>query len=105
MIIRLFSQVEVNMISVERIREYSQLKNEAPWEIPQEKPRKSWPEDGQVTMNQYGTRYRKELDLVLKDISCVITSGEKVRTVKFTYEILSFKDILNQMEVSKFQES
>jgi len=37
-----------------------------------------WPSEGHVTFNNYATRYRPELDLVLNDVSVDIRGGEKV---------------------------
>jgi len=39
---------------------------------------RDWPADGVVEFKNYSTRYRPGLDLVLKDISCRVQSGEKV---------------------------
>jgi len=37
-----------------------------------------WPSNGHVTFNNYATRYRPGLDLVLSDLSVDIRGGEKV---------------------------
>ena len=37
-----------------------------------------WPSEGRVTFNNYATRYRPELDLVLNDVSVDIRGREKV---------------------------
>lgn len=66
------SEVEQNIVSVERILGYIKLKPEAPDEIPETKPTAPWPSNGEVEFKNYSTRYRAELDLVLKDISMVI---------------------------------
>lgn len=42
-----------------------------------------WPEHGVVEFNKYSTRYREGLDLVVKDIDCKISGGEKVRIFIF----------------------
>ena len=42
------------------------------------KPADSWPDTGLVDINDYSTRYRPGLDLVLRDISGSIQPGEKV---------------------------
>ena len=39
-----------------------------------------WPDQGNISFNDYQVRYREGLDLVLKGISCNIRGGEKVRT-------------------------
>lgn len=42
------------------------------------RPPATWPRDGAITFANYSTRYRKELDLVVKGISVDIKGGEKV---------------------------
>lgn len=39
-----------------------------------------WPEKGVVVFNQYSTRYREGLDLVVKDINFNVGGGEKVNS-------------------------
>ena len=56
----------------------------APWEIPGNDPPESWPNDGNVEFQNYSTRYRPGLDLVLKDVSLYLHSGEKV-SQRFCY--------------------
>ena len=41
---------------------------------------KEWPEQGNISFDDYQVRYREGLDLVLKGISCNIRGGEKVRS-------------------------
>lgn len=74
------SNVETNIVSVERIKEYQENKPEAPWEKPDKAP-KSWPEHGSVTFRNYSVRYREGLDLVLKNLSFEIKGGEKIGIV------------------------
>lgn len=64
-------------MSVERIKEYTELECEADWESTP-KPPADWPKKGVVTFDHYATRYRKGLDLVLRDISAQVNAGEKV---------------------------
>ena len=54
------------------------LLQEAPFEIPECKPRKTWPENGEVVFTSYQTRYRPGLELVLRDVTCTIKPSEKV---------------------------
>lgn len=42
------------------------------------KPPADWPRKGEIQFNNYQVRYRPELDLVLKGITCNIKSTEKV---------------------------
>ena len=75
------SEIETNMVSVERIKEYQEIEEEAPLLMPEQDPPENWPEFGVVKFDNYQTRYREGLDLVLKGIDCQIRSGEKVGIV------------------------
>nr|WPH24505.1 ABC transporter subfamily C1 [Tetranychus urticae] len=81
MLIRAVSDIETNIVSIERCLEYTKMPIEAPWVIPEHRPYESWPEKGQIVFRNYSARYRPGLDLVLKDIVCVIKSNEKVGIV------------------------
>jgi len=80
-LVRISSDVETNMVSVERIQEYQETPQEAPFSMPENDPDEDWPEHGEVRFDNYQTRYREGLDLVLKGIDCQILSGEKVGIV------------------------
>ena len=79
--IRNVSDLESNIVSVERIKQYSEVANEAPWVNENSRPPKDWPTDGGVNFNDYQTRYRRELDLVLRGVNCKIKGGEKIGIV------------------------
>lgn len=80
-IVRMTVEVETNIVSVERILEYSDLPSEAPLIIEGHRPPAHWPHDGRVEFKNYSTRYRPELDLVLRDINLKINSQEKIGVV------------------------
>jgi ATP-binding cassette, subfamily C (CFTR/MRP), member 1 len=80
-IVRQTVEVETNIVSVERVLEYARLPSEAPEIISKHRPPNSWPAKGAVSFNGYSTRYRPELDLVLKNINLSIKSHEKVGVV------------------------
>ncbi|KAJ3398512.1 hypothetical protein HDV05_002445, partial [Chytridiales sp. JEL 0842] len=61
--VRQSSEIETNVVSVERMMEYIELPQEAPYEIPENHPRDSWPETGTIEFKNYSTRYREGLDL------------------------------------------
>ncbi|KAI0352362.1 metal resistance protein YCF1 [Trametes cingulata] len=79
-LVRSASEVEQNIVSVERILHYIELPPEAPWEVPGTVP-EDWPSKGEVEFRQYSARYRPELDLVLKDINVKINASEKIGIV------------------------
>lgn len=75
------SDVETNIVAVERIKEYGETKQEAPWTIANKAPPPSWPDSGAVVFKDYAVRYREGLDLVLKKVSFEVKGGEKVGIV------------------------
>uniref|UniRef100_A0A336MEP5 ABC-type glutathione-S-conjugate transporter n=1 Tax=Culicoides sonorensis TaxID=179676 RepID=A0A336MEP5_CULSO len=80
-LVRMTSDLETNIVAVERIKEYGELPQEAPWTIQSYPVPPEWPEQGQVAFEDFQVRYREGLDLVLKGISFTIKGGEKVGIV------------------------
>ncbi|SCV00147.1 LAME_0G07822g1_1 [Lachancea meyersii CBS 8951] len=80
-IVRMTVEVETNIVSVERIKEYSSLPSEAPAVIEDSRPSENWPSEGSIKFENYSTRYRPELDLILKDINLEIKPQEKIGIV------------------------
>ncbi|XP_074036470.1 multidrug resistance-associated protein 1-like [Leptinotarsa decemlineata] len=80
-LVKMTSDVETNIVAVERIKEYAEAKQEAAWEITNKNPPNSWPEIGTVEFKDYSVRYRPGLDLVLTNVSFHIKGGEKVGIV------------------------
>ncbi|XP_037043483.1 multidrug resistance-associated protein 1-like [Bradysia coprophila] len=80
-LVRMVSALETEAVSVERLKEYSQTKSEAPWNIPSQSLPKNWPEIGTVQFNNFDLRYRDGLELSLKGLSFKINGGEKVGIV------------------------
>ncbi|GMR31872.1 hypothetical protein PMAYCL1PPCAC_02067 [Pristionchus mayeri] len=75
------SELETSIVSVERVKEYSEDQAEADWRSPRRLPQKGWPGHGAVTFKNYETRYRPGLDLVIKGIDVKMEPGEKVGVV------------------------
>ena len=79
--IRSYAANEQAMNSVERVKDYLEVEQEALPIIPGQRPPHDWPNKGAVEFIRYSTRYRPDFDLVLKNISFKIESGEKVGVV------------------------
>ncbi|KAK0424582.1 hypothetical protein QR680_008734 [Steinernema hermaphroditum] len=76
--IRMISGLENNIVSVERVREYTHLPPESQ---DGEDPPRDWPERGAITIENLQLRYREGLDLVLRGIAAKIAPGEKIGIV------------------------
>jgi ABC-type multidrug transport system fused ATPase/permease subunit len=79
--VRLYSSNEQNMNSVERIKEYLDVDQEAALVVDDNRPAANWPSRGGVEFIGYTTRYRSDFDPVLKNITFKILPGEKVGVV------------------------
>ncbi|XP_050310916.1 multidrug resistance-associated protein 1 isoform X2 [Anthonomus grandis grandis] len=77
-VVRMTSDVETNIVAVERIKEYAEIPQEAAWELTNQNVSKVWPERGEVAFKDYSVRYRPGLELVLKRLSFSVKGGEKV---------------------------
>lgn len=80
-IVRMSVQIETNIVSVERIVEYCDLPPEAPPVIQDRRPEDNWPSQGMIKFDHYTTKYRANLDPVLKDINVEIKPQEKIGIV------------------------
>ncbi|CAH1795308.1 unnamed protein product [Owenia fusiformis] len=81
LMLRSQSELETYIVSVERIKEYADTPNEAPWFRDEVSVHSGWPNAGAVRFKDYETRYRPGLDLVLKGVNFEIKPGEKVGIV------------------------
>ncbi|KAK9303949.1 hypothetical protein QLX08_004533 [Tetragonisca angustula] len=80
-LVRMTSDVETNIVAVERIKEYGETPQEAVWKNPDCTPPKEWPVQGRVEFKDYKVRYRENLDFVLCGLSFSVNGGEKVGIV------------------------
>lgn len=80
-IVRSSVLLETNIVSVERVLEYCKLTPEAENIIDENRTEKYWPSKGLIEFKNYSTRYRPDLDPVLKNITLKINPTEKVGIV------------------------
>uniref|UniRef100_A0A8C5H4M2 Multidrug resistance-associated protein 1 n=1 Tax=Gouania willdenowi TaxID=441366 RepID=A0A8C5H4M2_GOUWI len=80
-LVRMSSDVETNIVAVERVREYSDTEKEAEWRHQAYNPPPRWPTDGNIEFRNFGLRYRPDLDLVIRNVTLKIDGGEKVGIV------------------------
>lgn len=80
-IIRYYANCEVQSVAVERVIEYCNLPPEAEPIIENNRPPSNWPSQGAIKFENFTTKYREELDPILKNIKLEIKRGEKIGIV------------------------
>ncbi|CDQ79812.1 unnamed protein product [Oncorhynchus mykiss] len=80
-IVRSWTDVENNIVSVERVKEYADTAKEAVWTVEGSSLPLAWPQTGTIEFQDYGLQYRKGLDWALKGITLKIQEKEKVGIV------------------------
>uniref|UniRef100_A0A671UVN2 ATP binding cassette subfamily C member 4 (PEL blood group) n=1 Tax=Sparus aurata TaxID=8175 RepID=A0A671UVN2_SPAAU len=75
--VRQSAEIENMMTSVERVVEYAELESEAPWQTDTQPPH-DWPKTGSITFDRVNFSYSASEPLVLKNLTVVFTSREKV---------------------------
>ncbi|KAL7226039.1 hypothetical protein ACSBR1_021223 [Camellia fascicularis] len=73
--------VENRMVSVERVKQFTNIPSEAEWEKKDCLPSANWPTHGNVDLKDLQVRYRPNTPLVLKGITLNIQGGEKIGVV------------------------
>ncbi|CAL5437236.1 unnamed protein product [Camellia sinensis] len=73
--------VENRMVSVERVKQFTNIPSEAEWEKKDCLPSANWPTHGNVDLKDLQVRYRPNTPLVLKGITLNIPGGEKIGVV------------------------
>ncbi|NWX19914.1 MRP6 protein, partial [Aegotheles bennettii] len=76
--VRSWTEIENNIVSVERVREYVRTPKEAPWTLNGKRQGQVWLTEGRIEFRNYSLRYRPNLELALKDISLTIHGQEKI---------------------------
>ncbi|KAG0230887.1 Multidrug resistance-associated protein 1 [Actinomortierella wolfii] len=91
-VVRIYGDLQNYLVGLERIQEFCELPVEAPARIEgearecrallqQQQQQQAWPRSGQLAFRHYSTRYREGTDLVLRDVSFEVQSGQKVGIV------------------------
>lgn len=79
--VRMASDLEAQMVAIERISEYSRMPTERPHFIPGNDPPADWPQAGAIEMHNVSLRYRPGLPLVLKSVTLSIPARCKLGIV------------------------
>ncbi|XP_053328289.1 multidrug resistance-associated protein 1-like isoform X2 [Spea bombifrons] len=75
------TDMETNSVAVERVKEYCDAEPEAPWTSDHASELDGWPSAGRIEFQDYGLRYRKDLEFALKNVTASIQPGEKIGIV------------------------
>ncbi|GJV23002.1 ABC transporter C family member 14-like protein [Tanacetum coccineum] len=73
--------VENRMVSVERIKQFTNIPSEAEWVKKDNPPPPNWPDHGSLELRDLQVRYRPNTPLVLKGITLNIQGGQKIGVV------------------------
>jgi len=105
-LVRMSAQMERDIVSVERIGEYEQTIQEAPYLLPAVQPAK-WPTEGAITFMNVKLRYRAGLPLVLQGLNFSIRPRERVGVCGRTGSGKSstFLALMRIVEIEKFEDS
>ncbi|CAB3976889.1 multidrug resistance-associated 4-like [Paramuricea clavata] len=79
--VRQTAEVENQMVSVERVQQYTQIESEAELEELTGKPADAWPQHGEIIGETVVFRYHSSLPPVLKGIKFRIKPKEKIEIV------------------------
>jgi len=75
------TQVESQMNAVERVAEYSELKNEKDTDTGDQDPGEQWPSEGTIEFENSTMSYREDLDPALNGLNITIPGGSRVAIV------------------------
>ncbi|NXD03164.1 MRP6 protein, partial [Certhia familiaris] len=76
--VRSWTEIENNIVSVERVREYLRTPKEAPWTLNGKIQEQVWPTEGRIEFRNYSLCYRPGLELALKCVNVTINRQEKI---------------------------
>ncbi|XP_063967311.1 ATP-binding cassette sub-family C member 5-like [Lytechinus pictus] len=78
----MLTDTEARFFSAQRIMQYIRdLKPEASETTQTSRPEKEWPSQGEIRFHHFRMRYRENLPLVLKNVTCSIRGGERIGIV------------------------
>ncbi|XP_037363977.1 ATP-binding cassette sub-family C member 6 [Talpa occidentalis] len=80
-VVRSWTDLESNIVSVERMNDYTRTPKEAPWRLATCAAQPPWPRGGRIEFRDLGLRYHPELPLAVRGVSFEIHAGEKVGIV------------------------
>jgi ABC-type multidrug transport system fused ATPase/permease subunit len=80
-LVRNYTQVEMDLNSVERVQEYLELDEEPPTIITNSRPSAAWPTEGRLSIKDLHIRYAPDLETVLRGLTFETKPKEKIGVV------------------------
>ncbi|KAI7817497.1 P-loop containing nucleoside triphosphate hydrolase protein [Gamsiella multidivaricata] len=80
-LVREYTQIEMELNSIERITEYTVMAQEPPAVIEGRRPPAAWPTGGSIEVKDLEMKYAPELETVLRGISFTVESRQKIGVV------------------------
>ncbi|KAI8055860.1 hypothetical protein BDF22DRAFT_672557 [Syncephalis plumigaleata] len=80
-VVQNYSKTEITMNSVERILEYSNIEQESPEIIDNNRPPDDWPMYGNLSVEHLFVQYAPNLSPVIRDVTFTVYPGERVGIV------------------------
>uniref|UniRef100_A0A8W8INE2 ABC-type glutathione-S-conjugate transporter n=1 Tax=Magallana gigas TaxID=29159 RepID=A0A8W8INE2_MAGGI len=75
-LVRMTTELETNIIAVERVKEYSEIPREAPLIIAETTPEKTWPQKGEIVFSNYCVRLVLLEELELENLHYCLDYSE-----------------------------
>ncbi|KAF9915542.1 hypothetical protein BX616_005921 [Lobosporangium transversale] len=80
-LVRIYTEMEMSLNSVERVNEYLEMPQEPPAIIEESRPPAGWPYDGKIEIKDLTMQYAPDMGPVLHNISISIRPREKIGIV------------------------
>ncbi|KAG0375275.1 hypothetical protein BGX24_009328 [Mortierella sp. AD032] len=80
-LVRIYTEMEMSLNSVERVQEYLHMPQEPPAVIPGSRPPAGWPYDGTIEIKNLTMQYAPDLKPALEGISICVRPREKIGIV------------------------
>ncbi|XP_022835136.1 multidrug resistance-associated protein 1 isoform X1 [Spodoptera litura] len=79
-LVRMTSEVETNIVAVERIKEYAETEQEAAWTVANGPPAE-WPATGALQLERLTLAYRAGAEPALREVTCAVAPRDKLGIV------------------------
>ncbi|KAJ3100106.1 hypothetical protein HDU97_002488 [Phlyctochytrium planicorne] len=79
--VKCYGSLEMHIQSVERLKEYTEIEQEAPFVIENHRPPPNWPSKGEIQIKNLSMHYNSNSPPVLKNLTLTVERGSKLGIV------------------------